>query len=74
MPSAGRRSKKAAQQGQTIIWIDEAAFYLLPGVVRTYAPRGQTPELRVPLTQDHLAVISGLTQDGRLLLRQQARA
>jgi transposase len=34
--------------------------------VRTYAPRGQTPVLRVPLTRDHLSAISGITEDGRL--------
>jgi transposase len=37
--------------------------------VRTYAPRGQTPLLRVPLTHDHLSAISGLTLDGRLLFQ-----
>ena len=26
----------------------EAAFYLLPTVVRTYAPEGETPVLRYP--------------------------
>jgi transposase len=35
--------------------------------VRTYAPQGQTPILRVPLTREHLAAISGITPDGRLL-------
>ena len=54
--------------------MDESAFYLLPGVVRTFAPRGQTPVLRLPLTRDHLSAISGITRDGRLLLRVQARA
>lgn len=43
-------------------------------MVRTYAPRGQTPELRVPLTRDHLSVISGITEAGRLLVRMQDRA
>jgi transposase len=37
--------------------------------VRTYAPRGQTPILRVPLAKDHLSVISGITPDGSLLLQ-----
>jgi transposase len=50
------------------VFIDEAGFYLLPAVVRTYAPRGQTPILRVPLTWDHLSVISAITPDGRLFL------
>ena len=46
--------------------VDEAAFYQLPFVTRTYAPVGQTPILRAPLSRDHLAVISGVTMDGRL--------
>ena len=37
--------------------------------VRTWAPRGQTPVLRVPLTRDHLSAISGITLDGRLFLQ-----
>ena len=37
--------------------------------VRTWAPRGQTPVLRVPLTRDHLSAISGITLDGRLLMQ-----
>jgi transposase len=37
--------------------------------VRTWAPRGQTPILRVPLTPDHLSAISGITFDGRLFLQ-----
>jgi DDE superfamily endonuclease len=37
--------------------------------VRTWAPRGQTPVLRVPLTRDHLSAISGITFDGRLFLQ-----
>jgi transposase len=42
--------------------------------VRTYAPRGQTPVLRVPLTRDHLSAISALTADGRLLYQVQTHA
>jgi transposase len=37
--------------------------------VRTWAPRGQTPVLRVKLTRDHLSAISGITLDGRLFLQ-----
>ena len=37
--------------------------------VRTWAPRGQRPVLRVPLTHDHLSSISGITPDGRLFLQ-----
>ena len=42
--------------------------------MRTYAPRGQTPILRVPLTRDHLSVISGLTADGRVFLQVREQA
>ncbi len=50
-------SKKAEQEQRTIVFVDEAGFYLLPMVVRTYAPRGQTPVLKVPLTRDHISAI-----------------
>jgi transposase len=42
--------------------------------VRTWAPRQQTPILRVPLTHDHLAAIGGLTADGRLFLQSQTQS
>ena len=61
--------KKAEQDKATIIWVDEAGFYLLPMAVRTWAPRGQTPILRVKLTRDHLSAISGITLDGRLFMQ-----
>lgn len=42
--------------------------------VRTWAPCGQTPILRVPLTHDHLSAISGITRDGRLVMQTQDHA
>ena len=69
-----RPQGKAAAEGRTIVFVDEAGFYLLPFVARTYAPRGQTPVLRVPLTRDHLSVISGVTADGRLFAHAQEQA
>jgi transposase len=56
------------------VWVDEAGFYLLPAVVRTYAPRGQTPILRVRLSRDHLSVISGITAAGKLYQMKLDRA
>jgi transposase len=61
--------KRADDEGATIVWVDESGFYLLPLAVRTWAPRGHTPILRVPLTRDHLSVISAITLDGRLFLQ-----
>jgi transposase len=58
--------QQAQREGQTIVFVDEAAFYLLAGKIMTYAPRGQTPVLRVPYTHDHFSVMSGLTPAGEL--------
>jgi transposase len=52
-----------------MLWVDDSAFYLLPHVVQTWAPRGQTPQLRVKHTKDHLSAISGIALDGRLFLQ-----
>lgn len=49
--------------------MDESSFYLLPLAVRTWAPCGETPLLRVPLTRDHLSAISGITPEGQLFLQ-----
>lgn len=61
-----RSKKKAAQERRTIVFVDESGFYLLPMMVRTYSPRGQTPIVRVKLTRDHLSAIGGITQEGRI--------
>jgi transposase len=68
-----RAEKKAADEGRTLVWVDQAGFYPLPLAVRTWAPRGQPPVLRATLTHAHLAAISGLTPDGRLFMQTQAR-
>ncbi len=39
--------------------------------MRTYAPGGQTPVLKVKLTRDHLWAMGGLTLDGRLVMHVQ---
>lgn len=41
----------------------------MPGVVRTWAPKGQTPILHHKLTRDHLSVISAITSEGNLSLQ-----
>lgn len=61
--------KKTLDEQRTIVWIDESSFYLLPMAVQTWAPKGCTPTLSVPLTRDHLSAISGITLDGRLFLQ-----
>ena len=49
------------------MFVDQSGFYLLPAVVRTYAPTGQTPVLREELSGDHLSAMSGITLEGKLL-------
>jgi transposase len=46
---------------------DEAGFQLLSGVVRTYAPQGQSPVLSVPLSYDRLSVMGAISTTGDLL-------
>jgi transposase len=48
--------------------VDEAALYLLPAAVCTYAPRAETPVLMETVTHDHLSVISGVTPQGQLFV------
>lgn len=57
---------EAKIQRRTLVFVDEAGFYLLPGVVKTYAPCAQTPVLRAKLTRDHLSVMGGMTPQGRI--------
>ena len=63
--------KKAAQEKRTIVFVDQSAFYLLPMAVRTYAPVGKTPVLKVKLTRDHLSVMGGITAQGRIFMQTQ---
>lgn len=66
--------KEALEEGRTILFVDQSGFYLLPTVVRTYAPVGQTPILHEQLSRDHLSAMSGITLEGKLLMMEQDRA
>ena len=58
--------EKARRQRRTIVFVDESGCYLLPGVVKTYAPRGKTPVLDEWQTRDHLSVMGGVTPQGKV--------
>ena len=47
---------------------------MLPGVVKTWAPIGQTPVLSHKLTRDHLSVISAISPEGDLFLQMRDTA
>jgi transposase len=66
--------RRASRERRALVFVDESGFYLLPGVVRTYGPKGQTPVVDKRLSRDHLSVMAGVTPGGKLytLVRQKA--
>jgi transposase len=66
--------RPARRERRLVVLVDEAGFYLLPGLVRTYAPEGLTPVLREKVTRDHLSVMGGMTPAGEVytLVRQES--
>jgi len=69
-----RLLREAKVERRTLVFVDEAGFYLLPSVVKTCAPLARTPVLRAKLTRDHLSVMGGMTPHGRVytLARQES--
>jgi transposase len=65
--------KRSRRERRVLVLVDESGFYLLPGVVKTYAPEGRTPELRAKLTRDPISVMGGMTPSGKIytLARQE---
>ena len=59
---------------RTLVFVDEAGFYLLPGVLKTDSPEGLTPMIPAWQTRDHQSVIGTLTSRGRVyvLVRREA--
>jgi transposase len=66
--------RRARRERRLLIFEDESGFYLLPGVVRTYAPKAQTPIIREKQTRDHLSIMGGMTPAGKVytLVRQES--
>src|SRR4051795_4727103 len=66
--------RRARRERRALVFADESGFYLLPSVVRTYAPEGLTPVLREKQTRDHLSVMGGMTPEGKVytLARQES--
>lgn len=59
------RLKRAARRAhRRILFADETGVYLVPSVVKTWAPRGETPVLHEYLSKAHLSVISVVTPTG----------
>jgi transposase len=66
--------RRARRERRVPVFEDESGFYLLPGVVRTYAPEAQAPVLPETQTRDHLSVMGGRTPEGEIytLARQES--
>jgi transposase len=66
--------QRARHQRRVLVFEDESGFYLLPSVVKTYGPKGQTPVIRNKQTRDHLSVMGGMTPAGKIytLVRQKS--
>lgn len=63
--------KRAENEGRTLVFIDESAFYMSPVVTKTWAPVGTRVKLEGLLTRRHLSVIGGLTWEGSLYMQAQ---
>jgi transposase len=66
--------KRASRERRVLVFEDESGFYLLPGVVKTYAPEARTPILRETQTRDHLSVLGGMTPEGKLYVLARQRS
>jgi transposase len=66
--------RQARRERRVLVFEDESGFYLLPGVVKTYAPEARTPVLRETQTRDHLSVMGGMTPEGKVYVLARQRS
>ena len=66
--------KKWLREGRTILFADEAAIYLLPALVRTWAPKGERPVLREWWSRDHLSAAAAVSEGGAFYFQSQREA
>jgi transposase len=66
--------RRARRERRVLVLEDESGFYLLPGVVKTYAPEARTPVLRETQTRDHLSVLGVMTPEGKLYVMGRRRS
>lgn len=66
--------RRARRERRKLVFTDESGFYLLPAVVRTYGPKGETPVMYHWATRDHLSVMGAVTTGQRIytLVRRKA--
>src|SRR5436309_7300212 len=57
--------RRARRERRVLVFEDESGFYLLPGLVRTYAPEAHTPVIRAKQTRDHLSAVGRMTPEAQ---------
>jgi hypothetical protein len=58
----GQLQKITQREGRQIVFVDESGISDQPTRVRTWAPKGLTPEIQVQFSWNHVSVIAGLTR------------
>jgi transposase len=58
--------QRASRERRSLVFTDESGFYLLPGVVKTYAPKAKSPVLGEWQTHDHLSVMGAVTREAKV--------
>lgn len=53
--------KKSLKEGRTLVFVDESGLSERPSIIRTWAPKGQTPQLVFSHAWGKLSVIAGIT-------------
>jgi transposase len=66
--------RRARRERRELVFVDESGFYLLPGVVKTYAPRARTPVAEEWQTRDHLSIMGGVTPRGKVYALVRSRS
>ncbi|MCK8496073.1 IS630 family transposase [Spirosoma sp. RP8] len=63
--------KKAKDEKRVIVYVDECACYLLPLLVHSWAPKGQTPIVIEQAGRSHLSLIAAIAPNGRIYVAGQ---
>jgi len=58
--------KRAKKEGVEIHWADETNINMNSNCLRSYAPKGKTPEIAIPARKTSFSLISSLTNQGKL--------
>lgn len=58
--------RRTSRERRTLVFTDESGFYLLPGVVKTYAPKANSPVIKEWRTHDHLSVMGAVTRQAKV--------